>query len=152
MNAEQTPEENRQLQAMLRPNEEILWQGCGLDCPHETVKPPTGLLQRLRALCTAAAPPVSGAPHSTKRYILTSKRVLQLQDGCLTQEWPLMLGMIQKVENSPDGSGSIIFDYIQPAGSGEPQACGILQVEDVAAVHAKLAAAIDAAYLASPWT
>lgn len=152
MNAELTPEEARQLQALLRPNEEILWQGCGTVCPPATAKPPAGILQRLRALCSAAAPPVSAAPQVSRRYILTSMRVLQMQNGSITQEWTLMLGMVQQVESSPDGTGSIIFDYIQPADSRESQACGILQVADVAAVHAKLAAAIDAAYLASPWT
>ena len=147
------PEDNPQVKAALRPDEDILWQGRAFDAglPLQ-IKKTGGFIQRLRAFCSTSAPETHHAAPSDCIYVLTNKRVLQLQAGVLIQEWPLMLGMVQKVETDPDGSGSIIFDYTQPAGRGEAQPCGMMHVDDVASVHAKLAAAIDAAYLASPWT
>lgn len=147
------PEEELQVKATLRPDEEILWQGRASAAPLQMqVKKTGGFIQRLRALCSTAVPRTAQTTQPGCVYLLTNKRVLQFQTGKSVQEWPLMLGMVQKVESCPDGSGCIIFDYIQPTGSSESQPCGILHVADVASVHAKLAAAIDAAYLASPWT
>lgn len=148
-----TTEEYQPLTAVLRPDEEVLWHGrsAAASSPAPS-KPAGGFFQRLRALCSTAAPVESEPAQPACLYILTPKRVLQLHAGVVKQEWPLMLGMVQKVETCADGSGSIVFDYAQPTDGDELQACGILHVADVVAVHAKLAAAIDAAYLASPWT
>ena len=61
-----------------------------------------------------------------------------------------MLGLIQSVEEQPDASGSIIFDYEEQNGQKVPR--GIIGVPQVARVKNLLADAIDAAYNASPWS
>ncbi len=148
-----TPEESMQAKEVLRADEEILWQGrASVPTTQKSPKKNGGFIQRLRALCSTPAPGTPNAEQSDCCYVLTNKRVLQFQADVLIQEWPLMLGMVQKVESRPDGTGNIIFDYMQPTDGSELQPCGILHVADVASIHAKLAAAIDAAYLASPWT
>lgn len=153
MNLPMTPEESTQAKMVLRADEELLWQGqASAPTTQRTLRKKSGFIQRLRALCSTATQKAPDAVQPACWYVLTNKRVLQLQAGVPIQEWPLMLGMVQKVESHPDGSGSIIFDYMSPSDGSVLQPCGILHVVDVASVHAKLAAAIDAAYLASPWT
>lgn len=149
-----TPDERMQMNQVLTPGEEVLWMGrsrCkaqGGGCT-----PRVGVVQRLLAWLAGGQPakqPMSmGAAHI---YVLTNKRVIDMQRGALQKEWPLMLGMVQKVETRADGSGDIIFDYEIGSDAAQVIPCGLLQIEDVSTAHAKLAAAIDAAYLASPWT
>lgn len=61
-----------------------------------------------------------------------------------------MLGLIQSVDEQPDGSGSIIFDFEELNGQKIPR--GLIGVQQVAQVKNLLADAIDAAYNASPWS
>lgn len=139
-----------QLQALLRPQEHILWldYSASVSVPDQ----PANILQRmLRSLRLSHTPPAPALRQPTL-YVLTSSRVLELREGKLHREWPLMLGMVQKVEADAHDFGNIIFDYTQGSAQTAPQACGILHVANVSAVHTQLAAAIDAAYLASPWT
>lgn len=147
-----TPDERQQISLMLNPAEEELWQGRSLAASRREVASPVGLVQRLRSWFGAKAPRPLVEAELSHLYVLTNKRVIDTLGGKLVQEWPLMLGMVQKVELREDASGDIVFDYAPGAAAGMLLPCGILQVADVAGVQAKLAAAIDAAYLASPWT
>lgn len=153
MNA-MTPDERIQINQVLTPGEEVLWLGRAMSKTQgggSTLR--RGVVQRLRAWLSGSSPieqPINfGLAHV---YVLTNKRVVDMVGGALQKEWPLMLGMVQKVETQADGSGDIIFDYEIGSEAAQVVPCGLLQVEDVNTVHAKLAAAIDAAYLASPWT
>lgn len=133
-----TQEEQARLAAVIRPGEQVLWQGKGVAAP---------LAQRgfWRRLFRRTSVPVASAV-----YAITARRVLALSPQGQVQEWFLMLGMIQRVDEQPDGSGNIVFDYEERQGVKVPR--GIIGVEQVSHVRNILADAIDAAYNASPWS
>lgn len=134
-----TPEEQNRLNAALREGESLLWQGKG--CAASV--PPAGLLARLfgRKVQPASA---------TTLYVITPKRVLALPSQGEPQEWFLMLGLVQAVNEQPDGSGDIVFDYVENAGQKVPR--GLIGIPQVGQVRNLLNDAIDAAYNASPWS
>lgn len=135
-----TADEQTRLAAALRPGEQCLWQGKG---GAVASAPPAGLLARL----FGKKPQTGGAE---TLYAITAKRVLALPPQGEPQEWFLMLGLIQRVEEQSDGIGSIIFDF--EAQNGEKIPRGIISVPQVVQVKNLLADAIDAAYNASPWS
>ena len=131
----------------LRPQEELLWVGKPLAATPENR--PTGVLGRLRSLlcsktqtCTTAYP----------LYLLTAKRAIVLPPNGEAQEWPLMLGMIQKVNEAADGSGDVIFDHDYDERTETRTPRGFLRVADVDRVRMLVSSAADAAYNASPWS
>lgn len=132
-----TPDEQARLTAVLRPGEQPLWQGKG-----GVVPCPVGVLARLFGKKSPS--------EAATVFAITPKRVLAVSPKGVVQEWFLMLGLIQKVEEQQDGSGSIIFDYEEVDGVKLPR--GIIAVPQVAEVKNLLADAIDAAYNASPWS
>lgn len=138
MNTLLSSDEQARLTAVLRPGEELLWQGKGTV---DTCSRP-GFLARL----FGKTPP----PQSDCLYAVTARRVLMLPPAGEAQEWMLMLGLIQSVDERPDGSGDIVFDYEETNGQKRPR--GIIGVPQVASVRNILASAIDAAYIASPWS
>lgn len=140
MNPMLTADELACLAAALRPGEECLWQGKGGTA---VAASPAGLLARLFG---KKAQPAAAAT----LYAITPKRVLALPPQGGPQEWFLMLGLIQQVDEQPDGSGSIIFDFEEQNGQKVPR--GIIAIPQVAQVKMLLADAIDAAYNASPWS
>lgn len=135
-----TADEQTRLAAALRPGEQCLWQGKG---GAVASAPPAGLLARL----FGKKPQTGGAE---TLYAITAKRVLALPPQGEPQEWFLMLGLIQRVEEQADGIGSIIFDFEEQNGEKIPR--GIISVPQVVQVKNLLADAIDAAYNASPWS
>ncbi len=140
MNAALTVDEQARLAAVLRPGEQCLWQGKGGAAP---ASQSAGLLGRLLGKKRQAAGAIT-------LYAITARRVLALPPQGEPQEWFLMLGLIQRVEEQPDGNGSIIFDFAEQNGEKVPR--GIISVPLVAQVKNLLADAIDAAYNASPWS
>lgn len=140
MNTALTAEEQARLAAALRPGEQCLWQGKGGAEPSVQT---AGFLARLFG---KKMQPAGGAV----LYAITAKRVLAIPPQGEPQEWFLMLGLIQSVDERPDGSGSIIFDYEEQNGQKIPR--GIIGVPQVTQVKNLLADAIDAAYNASPWS
>ena len=140
MNTALTAEEQARLAAALRPGEQCLWQGKGGAEPSVQT---AGFLARLFG---KKMQPAGGAV----LYAITAKRVLAIPPQGEPQEWFLMLGLIQSVEEHSDGSGSIIFDYEDLNGRKIPR--GIIAVPQVGLVKNLLADAIDAAYNASPWS
>ncbi len=134
-----TPEQQARLAAALREGESPLWQGCG---GAAAAAPKPGLLARL----FGKTAPVGEA----SLYAITAKRVLALPPQGEVQEWFLMLGLIQDVNERPDGSGDIVFDYVEENGLRTPR--GIIGIPQVQEVKNLLASAIDAAYNASPWS
>lgn len=137
MHNQLTPIEQRRLNAALRPGEHVLWQGRGSAAPLQK----TGLLARLMGKAPAAEPML---------YAITAKRVLAVPPQGDPQEWFLMLGLIQGVEERTNGSGNIVFDYEENDGQKVPR--GLIGVSQVAQVRNLLNDAIDAAYNASPWS
>ena len=135
-----TPQQQARLAAVLREGESPLWQGCG-STSSAASKP--GLLARLFG--RPAAP--TGEP---TLYAITARRVLVLPPQGEVQEWFLMLGLIQEVNERPDGSGDIVFDYVEENGQRIPR--GLIGIPQVQEVKNLLASAIDAAYNASPWS
>ena len=134
-----TPEQQTRLAAVLREGESPLWQGCG-STSSAASKP--GLFASL-----------FGKPSSVGElslYAITAKRVLVLPPQGEVQEWFLMLGLIQEVNERPDGSGDIVFDYVEENGRRIPR--GLIGIPQVQEVKNLLASAIDAAYNASPWS
>ena len=134
-----TPEQQARLAAALREGESPLWQGCG---GAAAAAPKPGLLARL-----FGKPVPVGKP---SLYAITARRVLVLPPQGEVQEWFLMLGLIQDVNERPDGSGDIVFDYVEENGLRTPR--GIIGIPQVQEVKNLLASAIDAAYNASPWS
>ena len=134
-----TPEEQNRLNAALREGERVLWQGKG----GAATAPPAGLLARLFGRKSQSAT-------ATTLYAITPKRVLALPAQGEAQEWFLMLGLVQAVNESPDGCGDIVFDYEEVAGQKMPR--GLIGITQVAQVRNLLNDAIDAAYNASPWS
>ncbi len=140
MNTALTADEQARLTAALRPGEQCLWQGKG---GAAASVPPAGLLAWL-----FGKKPQNGGAETL--YAITPKRVLAIRPQGEPQEWFLMLGLIQSVDERPDGSGSVIFDYEEQNGQKIPR--GIIGVPQVGQVKNLLADAIDAAYNASPWS
>ncbi len=133
-----TQEEQARLAAVIRPGEQVLWQGKGTTAPSAR----EGFWGRL--FRRNEVPVVSAV------YAVTARRVLAVSPQGEVQEWFLMLGLIQSVNEQPDGSGDIVFDYEERQGVKVPR--GIIGVEKVSHVRNILADAIDAAYNASPWS
>ena len=136
-----TPAEQQILAAALREGETPLWTGTGgaAASPRQT-----GLLSRLFRKPEPAAP-------AGVLYAITPKRVLALPvQGGEAQEWFLMLGLVQAVNERPDGGGDIVFDFEEVNGTKVPR--GLIGISDVAQVRNLLNDAIDAAYQASPWS
>ena len=134
-----TPEQQARLAAALREGESPLWQGCG-GAAAAASKP--GLLARLFGKPAPVVEP--------SLYAITARRVLVLPPQGEVQEWFLMLGLIQDVNERPDGSGDIVFDYVEENGLRTPR--GIIGIPQVQEVKNLLASSIDAAYNASPWS
>ena len=134
-----TPEQQNRLVAALREGESPLWLGCGGAVAAE---PKPGFLARL-----FGKPAPTGEP---SLYAITAKRVLVLPPKGEAQEWFLMLGLIQEVNERPDRSGDIVFDYVEEGGQRIPR--GLIGIPQVQEVKNLLASAIDAAYNASPWS
>ena len=134
------PEQQARLAAALREGESPLWQGCG---GAAAAAPKHGLLARLFGKPSAPTGEAS-------LYAITAKRVLVLPPQDEAQEWFLMLGLIQDVNERPDGSGDIVFDYVEQNGQRIPR--GLIGIPQVQEVKNLLASAIDAAYNASPWS
>lgn len=84
-------------------------------------------------------------------FAITTKRVLVFSGAAEPKEWFLMLGMIQRFDVNPDGSGSIILDY-ELTEDGERRLLGLINIADAENVHNRLRSAIDDAYNASPWS
>lgn len=135
-----TPAEQDMLAGVLREGEKPLWVAKG-----GTAAPqPPGLLARLFRKPESAA-------HASILYAITPKRVLALPvQGGELQEWFLMLGLVQAVNEYPDGSGDIVFDFEDINGQKTPR--GLIGIPAVAQVRNLLNDAIDAAYNASPWS
>ena len=137
-----TPAEQQMLAAALREGETPLWTGKGGGVAAAPQK--TGLLSRLFRKADSAA-------LTSMLYAITPKRVLALPvQGGEAQEWFLMLGLVQAVNERPDGGGDIVFDFEEVNGSKVPR--GLIGISDVAQVRNLLNDAIDAAYQASPWS
>lgn len=134
------PDDQARLNAVLREGERVLWQGKGGSGP---AAPPAGLLARFFGRKAQAAP-------ATILYAITARRVLALPPQGEPQEWFLMLGLVQAVNEQPDGSGDIVFDYEEAAGQKVPR--GLIGIPQVVQVRNLLNDAIDAAYNASPWS
>ena len=134
-----TPEQQTRLAAALREGESPLWQGCG---GAAAAAPKPGLFARLFGK--------SASVGELSLYAITAKRVLVLPPQGEVQEWFLMLGLIQEVNERPDGSGDIVFDYVEENGRRIPR--GLIGIPQVQQVKNLLASAIDAAYNASPWS
>ena len=136
---ELTQGQQNRLAAALREGEIPLAQGCGGAI---AAAPKPGLLARL----FGKTAPVG----ELSLYAITAKRVLVLPPQGEVQEWFLMLGLIQEVNERPDGSGDIVFDYVEEGGQRIPR--GLIGIPQVQEVKNLLASAIDAAYNASPWS
>ncbi len=134
------PEQQARLAAALREGETPLWQGCG---GAVAAAPKTCFLARL----FGSKPVPAGVPAV---YAITARRVLVLPPQGEVQEWFLMLGLIQDVNERPDGSGDIVFDYVEDGGQRIPR--GLIGIPQVQEVKNLLASAIDAAYNAAPWS
>ena len=130
------------LASVLRPGEEPLWLGKSAALGGAASGRGSFLTRLFRR-----APQFTSA---STLYAITPGRVLAITPDGSCCEWFLMLGMIQQVDEHADGSGSIIFDYEEDAGSNIPR--GIIGIPAVAQVRNLLADAIDAAYNASPWS
>ncbi len=136
-----SPYEQARLNAVLRAGERVLWQGKG---GAGSSAPPAGLLARLFGRKKAQS------ATATMLYAITARRVLALPPQGEPQEWFLMLGLVQAVNEQPDGSGDIVFDYEETAGQKVPR--GLIDIPQVGQVRNLLNDAIDAAYNASPWS
>lgn len=137
-----SPAEQQMLASALRAGEMPLWTGKGGAAASAPQK--GGLLRRLFCKAAPAAP-------ASVLYAITPKRVLALPvQGGAVQEWFLMLGLVQAVNEHSDGSGDIVFDFDEVAGQKVPR--GLIGISGVAQVRNLLNDAIDAAYNASPWS
>lgn len=143
-------DEQARVMSVLRPQEELLWVGKPLLTTESAPQQPGGLLSKLRNLLGNR--PQSATDGSNKLYLLTAKRVVVLPANAPAQEWPLMLGMIQKVNEEPDGSGDVIFDHDYDERTETRTPRGFLRVADVDRVRMLVSSAADAAYNASPWS
>ncbi len=143
-----SPEQQARVTATLRPQEELLWIGHPMAAESCAPKP-TGLLATLRGIfCTK----VRQTATDSTLYLLTAKRAIVLPAAGEPLEWPLMLGMIQKYEQQPDGSGNVIFDHDYNERTETRTPRGFLRVADADRVRMLVSSAADAAYNASPWS
>lgn len=139
-------EEQARISSILRPKEQLLWA----DKPRPFGKvTKRGFLSGMRKLFGGSS---GSSGYTDELYVITTKRIIILPRSGEPQEWFLMLGMVQKVEEHPDGSGDIILDYDLNITTGERTPRGLLRLPEVAKVAPILNAAIDAAYNASPWS
>lgn len=145
-----TSEEQARVMSILRPQEELLWVSKALAPMTATAPRPAGVLRRLKELLGTKAAPAAQA--AAPLYLLTAKRAVVLPAEGDIQEWPLMLGMIQKVNEEPDGSGDVIFDHDYDERTETRTPRGFLRVADVDRVRMLVSSAADAAYNASPWS
>lgn len=145
-----TTEEQARVTNLLRPQEELLWVGKALTPMTATAPRPARLLRSLQKLLESKTARTTQA--TAPLYLLTAKRAIVMPTEGEVQEWPLMLGMIQKVNEEPDGSGDVIFehDYDERTETRTPR--GFLRVADVERVRMLVSSAADAAYNASPWS
>lgn len=143
-------DEQARITAILRPQEEILWVGKPLETVSAAAPQPVGLIARLKGFLGSKAQ--TAPTGATPIYLLTGKRVVVLPVVGEPQEWPLMLGMIQKVNEEPDGSGDVIFDHDYDERTETRTPRGFLRVADVDRVRMLVSSAADAAYNASPWS
>ena len=138
-----SPAEQQMLAAALREGETPLWTGKG-GAAAASAPQKGGLLSCLFRKPAPAAP-------AGVLYAITPKRVLALPvQGGGAQEWFLMLGLVQAVNERPDGGGDIVFDFDEVNGTKVPR--GLIGISNVAQVRNLLNDAIDAAYQASPWS
>jgi hypothetical protein len=144
-------DEQARVTATLRPQEELLWVGKALAViPTAQPQRPLGLLAKFKKLLSS--PPQTAATTAGPLYLLTAKRAVVLTSSGDIQEWPVMLGMIQKVNEEPDGSGDVIFDHDYDERTETRTPRGFLRVVDVDRVRMLVSSAADAAYNASPWS
>ncbi len=147
-----TADEQARVQAILRPQEELMWVGKPLaTAPTTAAVQPEGFMAKLKGLFGGRPHPAHSAA-AGPLYILTAKRAAVLLASGELQEWPLMLGMIQKVNEEPDGSGDVIFDHDYDERTETRTPRGFLRVADVDRVRMLVSSAADAAYNASPWS
>lgn len=142
-----TAEEQARVTSLLRPLEELLWVGkplAGTPAPR-----PSGLLGQLRSLLCSKT---QSCTTSSTLYLLTAKRAIVVPVAGEPLEWPLMLGMIQKINEQADGSGDVIFDHDYNERTETRTPRGFLRVADVDRVRMLVSSAADAAYNASPWS
>lgn len=145
------PEQQARVAAALHPAEELLWVGKPCSAPMPAATPGNGgflsNIWRWFGGTTTQA-------HTEEEtiYLLTAKRAVVLSADKEPREWPLMLGMIQKFNEAPDGSGDVIFehDYDERTETRTPR--GFLNVADADRVRMLVSSAADAAYNASPWS
>ena len=143
-----TPEQQARVTATLRPQEELLWVGKPMAAAPAAQKP-AGFLAGLRAIfCAKPRQTATDCP----LYLLTAKRAVVLPVNGEALEWPLMLGMIQKYEEQPDGSGDVIFDHDYDERTETRTPRGFLRVAEADRVRMLVSSAADAAYNASPWS
>lgn len=148
-----TPAQHQILQASLREGENVLLAApCGIASvqAQAPAAPNNSFWACLFGKKTVAAEPTVGN-NGQDFFAITSKRVLVFSGSDSPREWFLMLGMIQRFDRNPDGSGSIILDY-ELTDSGERRLLGLINISNAESVHNLLRSAIDDAYNASPWS
>lgn len=148
-----TPAQTQTLHAALRPGESVILAApCG-EAPQAApvAAPKSSFWARLFGKKAAAAAPAPRIAAGDSFFAITSKRVLVFDGAPEPREWFLMLGMIQRFDLNPDGSGSIILDY-ELTQAGERRLLGLFNIADAENVHNRLRSAIDEAYNASPWS
>ena len=143
-------EEQNRVAAVLRTEEELLWVGKPCAALAPTTPQPTGVWGKLKGMFCSKSTPSTEA--NTPVYLLTAKRAVVVPVTGAIQEWPLMLGMIQKVNEETDGSGDVIFDHDYDERTETRTPRGFLRVADVDRVRMLVSSAADAAYNASPWS
>jgi len=147
-----TPLQHQILAASLRDGESVLIAApCGL--PRHApaaATPKSSFWARLFGKKTPAGGVASGHTNADF-FAITTKRVLVFSGSAEPKEWFLMLGMIQRFDVNPDGSGSIILDY-ELTADGERRLLGLINIADAENVYNRLRSAIDDAYNASPWS
>ena len=145
-------DEQARVHAILRPQEELLRVGKPLStAPTIAAVQPEGFMAKLKGLFGGRPHPAPAAA-AAPLYLLTAKRAVVLLTTGELQEWPLMLGMIQKVNEEPNGSGDVIFDHDYDERTVTRTPRGFLRVADVDRVRMLVSSAADAAYNASPWS
>lgn len=143
-------EEQNRVATILRTEEELLWVGkpCATLAPAAPTS--TGIWGKLKGIFGSKT--TTGTEVAAPVYLLTVKRAVVVPATGAIQEWPLMLGMIQKVNEEPDGSGDVIFDHDYDERTETRTPRGFLRVADVDRVRMLVSSAADAAYNASPWS
>ncbi len=147
-----SPLQHQILTSALRDGESVLVAApCGLhQLPPTASTPKSSFWARLFGKKTQVAG-VASVYSDGDFFAITTKRVLVFSGAAEPREWFLMLGMIQRFDLKPDGSGSIILDY-ELTADGERRLLGLINIADAENVHNRLRSAIDDAYNASPWS